>query len=284
MGRPNHDASRSGASAGARHAPGHDPWRTAITYVESNRILVRGYPLDELMGRVSFADAIHLLLVGELPSPAISKLMAALLVSSVDHGTTPPSTVAARSVATTGAPLRASVAAGVLAFGRYHGGDIESCMRFLEAGVGMVRQGMTYEAAAGKVVSGSRERNEVVPGFGHRIHTHDPRAARLFQMALELDLDGDHTHLIRAVERQLNAPPHDGPHVPVNVDGAIAAICCDIGLDASIGNALFIISRVPGLIAHAHEEQVRERRMRQIDTTNVVYDGPPERRVPDSRK
>src|SRR5919109_1617398 len=93
------------------------PSRTLITSVEPNRILLRGYPLDELMGRVSFAEAVYLLLTGELPTPAIGKLMDALLVSSVDHGATPPSTLAARNVATSGAPLRASVAAGVLAFG-----------------------------------------------------------------------------------------------------------------------------------------------------------------------
>ncbi len=94
-----------------------DAWRTSITHIEPNRILVRGYPLDELMGRVSFGDAIYLLLQGELPPPAISRIITAILVSSVDHGAMPPSTLVARNVATTGAPLRAAVAAGVLGFG-----------------------------------------------------------------------------------------------------------------------------------------------------------------------
>ena len=97
-------------------------WRTGITLIEPNKILVRGYPLDELMGRVSFAEAIYLLLIGELPTPAIGRLLEAVLVSSIDHGATPPSTLAACNVATTGAPLRASVAAGVLAFGTPLGG------------------------------------------------------------------------------------------------------------------------------------------------------------------
>jgi citrate synthase len=259
----------------------HEHWATAVTHVEPNRILVRGYPLDEMMGRLSFAETIYLLLVGELPSPAIGRLMEALLVSSVDHGTTPPSTLATRHVASTGGSMRSCVAAGILAFGPYHGGDIESCMGFLEAALRLVRSGASYEDAAARMVADHRGRHEPVPGFGHRIHTHDPRAARLFQMALELELDGEHTQMIRAVERALNAGRE--PRLPINVDGAIAAVCADIGLDRSVGNAMFIISRVPGLVAQAHEEQLRERRMRQIDATGANYDGPPERRLPERR-
>jgi len=67
-------------------------WKTALTRIEPNRVVVRGYNVDELMGRLGFADAIYLLLTGELPSPAIGKMVAAILVSSVDHGATPPST------------------------------------------------------------------------------------------------------------------------------------------------------------------------------------------------
>jgi citrate synthase len=276
------------------HAPGGAPappargrtavWRTAITSVQPNRILLRGYPLDEAMGRLSFAETIYLLFIGELPSPAIGKLMEALLVSTIDHGPMPPSTVAARSVATTGAPLRASVAAGVLAFGRYHGGDIESCMRFLERGVALVRQGHSYSQAAERIVAEQRERGDPIPGFGHRIHTHDPRSARLFQMALELELDGQYQAMSRAVERVLNAERGpDEPHIPINVDGAIAAVSGDLGLPPELGNALFIVARVPGLIAQAYEEQQREAPMRQIDAAAHVYDGPSERRLPETR-
>ncbi len=46
-------------------------WRTSLTHIEPNRILVRGYPLDETMGRVSFGDTIHLLLTGDLPTPPV---------------------------------------------------------------------------------------------------------------------------------------------------------------------------------------------------------------------
>ena len=262
-----------------------DLWKTAITHIEPNRILVRGYPLDELMGRVSFGDAIYLLLQGELPPPALSKMIGAILVSSVDHGAMPPSTLVARNVATTGAPLRAAVAAGVLSFGSYHGGDVEACMQMLDRAVDLVRRGATVQQAAEDVVHGLLAEGRRVPGFGHRLHSRDPRANKLLSMAYELDLEGDHIRLLRAMERVLGiAKRTESDPIPINVDGAISAICGDIGLDAEFGAALFIISRVPGLIAHAHEERLRERPMRQIDPKDALYDGPGERRLPEGRK
>ena len=88
---------------------------------------------------------------------------------------------------------------------------------------------------------------------------------------------------IRAVERVLSERP-DGHRLPVNIDGAIAALCGDIGIPPEIANALFIISRVPGIAAHAHEERQRESPMRQIDPKDHAYDGPLERRLPEKRR
>jgi citryl-CoA lyase len=260
-----------------------EKWRTALTCIEPNKILVRGYPLDEVMGRLTFGEAIYLLLMGEVPSPGIGSLMEAILVSFIDHGATPPSTLAARNTATTGAPLRACVAAGVLGFGRHHGGDIESCMQFLETGLGLVRKGSSYHDAAETIVQRCLESGEPIPGFGHRFHTRDPRAARLFQMALELEIEGHHIQMIRAVELIAGELP-DGHAVPVNIDGAIAAVCGDIGIPPEIANALFIISRVPGIAAQAQEERSREHPMRQIDPKEHVYDGAGQRRLPDKRR
>jgi citrate synthase len=260
-------------------------WKTAITHIEPNRILIRGYHVDEMMARVSFSEAIYLLLMGELPTPAIGKMISAILVSSVDHGATPPSTVVARNVAATGAPLRAGVAAGVLSFGAYHGGDVEACMRMLDGGLDDIRGGASLQDAAQRIVDSSLGEGPRPPGFGHRLHTRDPRAVRLMQLAMELELDAGHIRLMRMIERLLES--RTGPHgelMPMNVDGAIAAVCGDLGLDYEFGNALFIISRVPGLIAHAHEERLRQSPMRQIDPTDHVYDGPSERRLPETRK
>jgi len=259
-------------------------WKTALTSIAPNSILIRGYAVDEMMGRLSFADAVYLLLMGELPSPAIGRMLNAVLVSSLDHGVTPPSTLAARNVATSGAPLKDCVAAGILAFGPHHGGDIETCMRFLDAGLTLVRSGRALQEAAETLVDGYLRDGQTPPGFGHRFHTRDPRAARLFQMALELELEGEHVRMMRAVERVLNAREPEIGHIPVNVDGAIAAICADLGFAYELGNAVFLISRLPGLIAHSHEECSRQAPMRQIDPKDHDYDGSAPRRLPEGRK
>lgn len=261
-----------------------DRWQTALTSIAPNSILIRGYAVDELMGRLSFADAVYLLLMGELPSPAIGRMLNAVLVSTLDHGVTPPSTLAARNVATSGAPLKDCVAAGILAFGPHHGGDIESCMRFLDTGLAMVRGGGSMQQAAETLVEGCLKDGQTPPGFGHRFHTRDPRAARLFQMALELELEGEHIRMIRAIERVLDARKDDASQQPVNVDGAIAAISADLGFAYDLGNAIFLISRLPGLIAHAHEERARQAPMRQIDPKDHDYDGSGMRRLPETRK
>lgn len=263
-----------------------DAWHTALTAIAPNAIMVRGFHLDALMGRLDFADAVYLLLMGELPSRAIGRMLNAILVSLIDHGVTPPSTLAARNVAASGAPLKDSVAAGILAFGPYHGGDIETCMRFLDQGLSLVRSGYSYAESADQLVVDLLARGTTTPpGFGHRLHTQDPRAPRLFQLAMELELEGEHVRMLRAIEQALAARQELlGRLLPANVDGAIAAISADLGFSYELGNAIFLISRLPGLIAHAHEERTRQQPMRQIDPKDHVYDGSSERRLPEGRK
>src|SRR3954465_8892877 len=230
MAKTRHDGGAAEAQVERRLAPrvSDDRWKTSLTCIEPNKILARGYALDEMMGRITFGEAIYLLLMGDVPSPAIGSMMEAILVSFIDHGATPPSTLAARDTATTGAPLRACVSSGVLGFGRYHGGDIESCMQFLDTGLELVRGGVSYKHAAEQIVAKVIETGGAIPGFGHRYHTRDPRAARLFQMAMELEIEGGHIQMIRAVEMLIATAHADQQPVPVNIDGAIAAVCGDL--------------------------------------------------------
>ena len=280
---------RSTRSAPGESSPApRDRWSTGITGIQPNKILVRGYSLDEMMGRVSFGEAVYLVLTGELPSAAVGRLVEALLVSALDHGATPPSTLAARNVATTGAPMRAAAAAGVLAFGTPlgGGGSIDGCFRFLDDGLGLVGEWVSFDDAARRQVDQALASGRTPPGFGHRFHSRDPRAARLLQMALELELEGRYIQFLRAVERVLaerRDAAQDRP-LSINIDGAIAAVCGDLGMDAETANVLFMVSRLPGIVAHAIEERRRQPPMRQIDPTSHVYDGPDERRLPETRR
>jgi citrate synthase len=261
-------------------------WSSALTSIEPNRILLRGYRLDELMGRVSFGDAIYLLLLGELPSPSIGRLVDAMLVSFIDHGGTPPSTLAARNAATTGASIRGAVAAGVVAFGRHYGGDVLACRARLDEGLALARDGRTIAAAGAEMAERLVDAREIPPpGFGHRYHSIDPRATRLLQLAHELEFDHRYTQFIRGLEHALSRHPAlEGQPLPINVDGAVAAICGDLGLPPEVADALLLISRVPGLTAHVLEEQARETPMRAIDPIAHDYDGPSGRTLGDRRK
>ncbi len=254
-------------------------WLTAITEVKPDRIHLRGYRIDALMGRVTFTQAIYLALIGELPLPKTTEMLDAILVSSIDHGATPPSTLVARTAASTGAPLNAAVAAGVLAINKHHGGAVENCMRMLYQALEMSEGDVADPSlAAAAVVDQYLVAGRRLPGFGHRLHTADPRVSRLFELARKLDIAAGGVVMIQALATEVGE--RTGRELPINVDGAIAALLVDMGLPLELANAFFILARVVGLIAHAHEETIRESPMRRIDASAHDYDGPRERRFP----
>lgn len=252
-------------------------WTTGVTKIEPNVVAVRGRNIADLMGSVSFGAAVYLILTGTLPDERTGRLLDAILVSSIDHGATPPSCLAARTVASTGASLSASVAAGIMSINRHHGGAIEDCARYLAALLASAKQSASPSAldeAATAEVTRIKSTGDRISGFGHRIHTKDPRTVRLFELASEAGLRDDgptHMGAARAVERAFAAI---GKPLPINVDGAIGAILADLGLDPAVFNGIFMIARTPGLVAHVVEEKTREKPMRRIDPVNHAYDGP----------
>lgn len=252
-------------------------WSTAITSIQPDEVRLRGYRIDELMGHVTFGQAVYLALKGELPSPEVGRLMDAMLVSSIDHGATPPSALAAHTVASTGATLSASIAAGVLSINRYHGGAIEGCMRLILDAMDRLDGDHSPAEVAVEVLAELRAQKKRAPGFGHRIHTDDPRTKRLLALADELRVSGGGITMARAFENALEKSL--GRRLPLNVDGALAALLVDLGFPPELGNAFFIIARVTGLAAHTHEEMTRQRPMRRIHPTDHEYDGPAPREL-----
>ncbi len=252
-------------------------WASAVTSVAPNEIRVRGYRLDELMGKVSFGEAVYLVLRGELPGRETGRLVEALLVASIDHGVTPPSTLAVRNAATTGAPLNACLAAGALAVNRHHGGAVEDCMKLLARGAAWVARGDSPAAAATALIREEKAAGRRLPGFGHRLHTDDPRSRRLLALAREAGASAAHVAVAEAVAAQLAA---GGKPLPLNVDGAIAAVLADLGFAPGLANGFFILARTAGWMAHMSEELEREKPMRTIDQRAAVYDGPAPRTLP----
>jgi citrate synthase len=252
-------------------------WASAVTSIAPNEIRVRGYRLEELMGRVSFGEAVYLVLRGELPGAAVGLLMEAMLVASIDHGVTPPSTLSARNAATTGAPLNACIAAGALAVNRHHGGAVEDCMRLLARGASRVEAGESVEAAAKALMAEEKAVGSRLPGFGHRVHTDDPRSHRLLTLAKEMGAAGSHVAIAEAIVAVVAV---SGKPLPLNVDGAIGALLADLGFVPELANGFFILARTAGWMAHVAEELGREKPMRRIDQQACVYDGPAPRELP----
>ncbi len=256
---------------------GDNHWKSAITGIEPNKVLVRGYPIEELMGKISYGQTLYLLLKGELPPGNRGKIMDAILLSSIDHGPKAPSCNAAILAASTGAPINAALCAGILSINQSHGGAIENCMRaLLDVERKMGDRNLQLRDAVKELISEYKTRKERIAGLGHRIHTKDPRTEKLFHLAREYGLSGKHIEILRTIEEELGS---SGKGLPVNVDGAIAAILCELEIEPSLANAFFIISRIPGMLAHVQEERNRYKPMRVIDTEDWEYDGPSERHM-----
>ena len=241
-------------------------WRTSLSSVEPNKILIRGYRIQDLMERCSFGDIVYLTFKGELPKGNEGKMVEMIVVSSTDHSFLAPSIDATRFVASGGVPLQASVAAGIISLGDHHGGAIEQCSRLLQESV-------ASGTPAAEIVNGFRSRKQRVPGFGHPWHDRDPRTQALTAKAKEWELAGPHLELAATIAAELKRP--------ANIDGVISGLISDMGIAWMYGRAFFIIPRVVGLAAHAVEETTRERPFRAVDIKDVGYDGPPERDLPE---
>ena len=177
--------------------------RTAISKVEPDKIVTRGYNQRDLIEKIRYSDMVFLLLKGRLPSIKEGKLFNHVLVSFCDHGATPPSTQTARLVASSGSPLNAAVAGALLSFGHKHAGAIEKTMELYQS--------------------------------------------KIDSLMLTGDADIDNKQ--------------------------IASLAID--LDPKLGLGVFIIGRVPGIIAHIYEETIDEDEFRRFcDIDDIIYDGP----------
>ena len=99
-----------------------DWWRTSIIDMEPGRIEIRGHPIENLIGNLTFAEMVWLMVRGNRPSPEQAKLLEAALVAAVDHGPQAPSIAAARMAVTCGLSLNGAMGNAVHMLDDVHGG------------------------------------------------------------------------------------------------------------------------------------------------------------------
>ncbi|MEU7896418.1 citrate/2-methylcitrate synthase [Nonomuraea sp. NPDC049152] len=261
-------------------------WETAIAWKNKDRIVIRGYDVNELTGNISFGEHFHLVLRGELPTPEVGRMTEAIMVNMAEHAMS-PSSATVRFATSGGAELNAAVAAGVAGIGRLHGTADRPAEMFLGVAARAEQDGLSDQEAAAKIVAEMRERRERMPGFHHAQHIRDPRTVRLMELSDSLGVTGRYVGIARAMEDATEDV--FGRRVWINGPGAMGCIGLDMGYEPLQLKALFIVCRSLSLCAHSIEEVTREKGWRASSNSPMVqpldlsmqgpdhYDGPADR-------
>jgi citrate synthase len=260
-------------------------WDTAIIDIHPGKIAIRGYPIEELIGRARFPDMIWLMLRGDLPSRGQSDLLEAAMVPGVDHGPHAPSIAIARMAVTCGLPVNGAMASAINVLDDIHGGAGQQCMELYREIDAEAGNDGDLVATATAVIERQRDAGEkIVPGFGHRSHPVDPRTAPLFALVAKAQaagvVSGRYAAIGHAVEAAISAIKKR--HIPMNIDGITAVIFCELGFEPELGRGLFALSRAVGILAHAWEQKQRGRRIMGPMPREIPYrySGPARRAVP----
>lgn len=257
-------------------------WSTSIIDIHPGEIDIRGYPIEQLIGAISFPQMIWLMVRGELPTPGQARLLEAALVASVDHGPHAPSIAISRMAITCGADLNNAMASAINVLSDIHGGAGQQCMEFYQMIRRRIAPGVDVEMAVEAALPEYQEvYGKIVGGFGHRWHPVDPRTAPLLGLVEEAaaagEVTGEYIAIARAVEavltRQKSKP------IPMNIDGSTAVIFSELGFEPEMGRGLFILSRSVGILSHAWEQKQQGGRIKGPMPKNIpfTYTGPKRR-------
>ena len=108
-----------------------DWWQTSIIDMEPGRISIRGEEIQDLIGNLSFAEMIWLMICRTKPDLGQARLLEAALVAAVDHGPQAPSIAAARMAVTCGLGLNGAMGTAVHMLDDVHGGAGEQLVEWL---------------------------------------------------------------------------------------------------------------------------------------------------------
>jgi citrate synthase len=254
-------------------------WKTGICRVvstdETEEVVVRGHALSELIGRITFAEMMFLLLQGTLPTKPQARVLDALLVASAEHGIAPPSMIS-RCFASYGTSIQAAVAGGVLSFGDRMGGLGEQLARLMVERLAALEivpaeiddESLRTEArAVVKEIQGTGRR---APGYGIPLHGADPRAPAVLAIAKQEGTYGTYCRFAVLIEEELSSA-RGGRAVPMNLDGVGAAVILDLGFSWRSTRMFLITPRTVSMGAHYLEEQEQDTTWRHIPAGEIDY-------------
>src|SRR5215217_3054002 len=105
---------------------------SAMGRAELDKIYVRNYDLNkELLGKISFAQMVCLMLQGRMPTAEEGKMIDSMLIVLVDHGMTTGAAAARMTFHSAPEAIQGAVAAAVLVAGSVHLGSSEYCAKML---------------------------------------------------------------------------------------------------------------------------------------------------------
>jgi citrate synthase len=250
-------------------SPSH--WSSAVSDITPEDVYVRGYPIQSLMGSLSFSAITYLIVRGQLPTPGEARMMDIILSSILDYGLQKAGTVAARAVVSVNPQMTAGLGAGVLAAGE-NAMSPEDAGRFISDTYKSWKQsGQPMEAASKHLVSELRAAGRRVPGFGHPVFRGiDARAEKLRIAAVETGVWGEANEWYAAVHAAFRIVTNK-PDLVLNDVGMLAGIMTQMGFAPQEMAGIAILSTFPGLIAHISEELRSGVRNRIIADQNVNY-------------
>ena len=262
----------------------HDYWRTSISKATEGHILVRGYPIEEIIEKLTTTEAHWLLLRGELPTRQQAEIFDVCLRCGMDQQFISSAAGATRFAASASRSTVSAVAAGMLATGVVTGSPRPTMEMLYAAAEKAATGGLSREAAASALVADYRARRELVPGFGHPTHRGgvEPRAEALRKVVKAKGGWGEYGLLFEAIHEALQASLNRT--ITVNLAGMLGAVYCDLDFDPLMVEGISAVDYGWALIAHAVEEIRDGVPLRIIpDALGAVYTGPPERHIPERR-
>jgi len=219
-----------------------------------------------------------LLLGRQITSPKVIEFTDYILRLLADHGPYVSGAVNTIVSARAGKDLASSLTAGLLTIGPRFGGAVN-------AAAGAWLEGVHTDAKPKAFVAGFTANGGIIPGIGHkkyRIDTPDPRVSALTKRFAGNSNGDRYLKFAQGVESVTTSKK---ANLILNVDGTIAAIMLDL-LESELGysqdqlqelvdieffNALFILSRSAGLMAHYLDQRRHDEGLLRLGEDEISY-------------